>query len=218
VSGLGFSLVSAPLLVVLLGARAGIQISVVLSMVVNAGVLVREWRRVHPRVAALLLVSAAPLTPVFAWLLRGARSGPLEVLAGCAILGGVGMLASGRRLGWAAGRAGAVAAGAISAGMNVVAASGGPPVALWMANAGWEAAAARATLQAYFLTLNVVALASLGPPRLGYGRVLPLLAALLVGALVGARVARRVDDRMARGATLAIAGAGALALVVVALA
>ena len=73
VSGIGFALVSGPLLFTVFGAREGVRVAVVLSMLVNAGVLVREhravmWRRVMP-----VLVTALAVTPLLVHLLEGAH-------------------------------------------------------------------------------------------------------------------------------------------------
>ena len=94
--------------------------------------------------------------------------------------------------------------------MNVVAGVGGPAVALYAANAGWPAAAMRSTGQAYFLVLNVVALASLGLPAVPGRLVLACLVALAAGLLAGARLADTVPEAGARRVTLVLAGLGGL--------
>src|SRR6476646_11309533 len=71
VSGIGFALVGGPLLFTVFGAREGVRVAVVLSMLVNVGVLAREhrsvmWRRVLP-----VLVTALAVTPVLARVLEG---------------------------------------------------------------------------------------------------------------------------------------------------
>jgi uncharacterized membrane protein YfcA len=101
-----------------------------------------------------------------------------------------------------------------SAATNVVAAIGGPPVALYAANAGWAADTTRATLQLYFLVLNVVALAALGLPEVGPALLGASAAALAVGLLAGAPLARRVPEQAARRTTLGLAGLGGLAVLV----
>ena len=64
VSGIGFALVSGPLLFAVFGAREGVRVAVVLSMLVNIAVLSREhravmWTRVLP-----VLVTALAVTPL----------------------------------------------------------------------------------------------------------------------------------------------------------
>ena len=148
VSGIGFTLVSGPLLVAALGPADGVRLSVVLSLVVNVAVLTRTVRETSWRDAVLLLVPAVLATPLLARLLRDAPERALQALAGAATLVGALVLGAGVRWRAAGGRAGAVGAGVVSAAMNVVAGVGGPAVALYAANAGWPAAAMRSTGQA----------------------------------------------------------------------
>src|SRR5204862_67357 len=76
VSGIGFALVSGPLLFTVFGAREGVRVAVVLSMRVNAGVLAREHRAVMWRRVCPVLVTALALTPALAPLLEGAHPRP----------------------------------------------------------------------------------------------------------------------------------------------
>jgi uncharacterized membrane protein YfcA len=108
----------------------------------------------------------------------------------------------------ARGGAGAVAAGVVSAGMNVAAGIGGPAIALYAGNADWPATAMRSTAQAYFLGLNVVALASLGAPHVSDRLMVACLVALAGGLAIGAVAAHRVSEPSARRLTLALAAAG----------
>ncbi len=85
------------------------------------------------------------------------------------MLVGTGLLAAGVRWRAARGRRGAVGVAVLAAAGNVLARVSGPPFALWAANAGWPARQQRASLQAVFLGLNLVALPSLGAPS-GRGR------------------------------------------------
>ena len=58
VTGLGFSLVSAPFLVLLLGPFAGVLVANVLGVAVSSLVLAQLWRDVDLRRALLLTVPA----------------------------------------------------------------------------------------------------------------------------------------------------------------
>lgn len=214
VSGIGFSLVSGPLLVAVLGPADGVRLGIVLSMAVNAVVLARERRSVRLGDGLLLLLPAALATPLWAALARRLDDRVAAGAAGAAAVLGAAALGAGLRWRAARGRVGAVGAGLVSSLMNVVAAIGGPAVALWAANAGWSAAASRATLQLYFLGLNLVALAALGPPDVPVLLVPVCLGGVAVGLAVGARLARRVDDEAARRVTLGLAAAGGLVVLV----
>ncbi len=210
ISGIGFALVCGPFLVAILGVREGVRVAVVLSTLLNAALVAREFRAIRVGDGLRLLVPAALATPLLAIGVRRVDSRWAALAAGVATLLGTGLLASGRRWRWAGGSAGAVVAGVVSATMNVVAAIGGPAAALYADNAGWRSASARATLQSYFLLINLVALASLGLPP-----VAPvLIVALVAGSLLGALAARRLSEPVVRRATLGLAALGGLVVVV----
>jgi uncharacterized membrane protein YfcA len=181
-------------------------------MLVNVGVLAREhravmWRRVLP-----VLVTALAVTPLLAHLLDGAHPRALRALAGAVIVIGAALVAAGRARD--GGLAGGVVAGIVSAAMNVLASAGGPAVAVYAAGAKWDPLRVRATLQAYFLVLNVVTLATLGPPHWSSTRAIVLVGCLLAGSALGGWLAGRVSAQRARAVTLAMAAAGGLGLLV----
>ena len=206
-TGFGFSLVAAPFLVTAFAAPGGVQLNLVLSSILNLAILITDWRQVRPVDLLWMLVPAAAVVLVLSPVIRGADRGPLTVGAGVFILAGVVVLARGIKVRAAAGRGGAVGAGAMSGAMTVIAGAGGPPVVLYTVNAGWAPMATRATLQAFFLSLNFVALLGLGVPR-RIPLVLPI--AMAVGLLVGRAIAGRVPESRIRKATLVLAFAGGL--------
>lgn len=206
VVGIGFSLVSAPFLVAVLGAHEGVRTAILLSALLNLAMYARHRADARPGDVGWMLGPAVLATPLLALAVRRLPGRTLEVLAGTAVLVAVALLASGVRVSRARGRGGAVLAGLASAGMNVVSGIGGPPVALYAVNADWAPRSAKATLQLYFLCLNVVALAGLGLPDPAPA----LFAAMAVGWVIGSRLDRHVPDRVAVIAMLAIAAGGAV--------
>ncbi len=207
VTGFGFGLTAAPFLVAAYGAPEGVQISIVLSVALNVVLLATGWRGLDRRAAAGLLVPAAVATVVLGPIVRGRNTDDLTVVAGVLCLLGVAMVArrwAPRRL---VGRTGTLVTGVVSGSMNVVAGISGPPVVLFGATAGWSPATSRPTLQAFFLGLNVVALATLGlPSHLPVG----VCVAMAVGLLLGQPLVRRLHADHVRTAVLLIAAAGSL--------
>ncbi len=206
VTGLGFSLVSAPFLVAALGRAEGVRLNLLLSAVLNLVLLAGERRDTRWRVALLLLVPAAVATPVFAWVFDRIDGRVLAMAAGALTVLSAFALAAGFRLRRAAGGVGAAAAGTVSGAMNVLAGIGGPPIAMYAVNAEWPAANVRPTLQAYFLGLNTVGLVVLGLPRMS---ALPWFG-LVVGWLLGRIAVRRLPEGVARPAILLLAAVGGL--------
>lgn len=212
VTGLGFSLVSAPFLIAVLGAREGVRTALVLSTFLNVALLAGTHRAVLVREGAVLLVPAVATTPFLAYASRRVDAGVLAVAAGGLTIVSAAALASGLRWRGGARPRVAVGAGVASAAMNVVGSIGGPALALYAVNAGWPPERARPTLQVIFLTTNVVALCSLGLPQRRPGQAV-LLASMAVGLVLGMRIARRVPEAAARAATLGIAAAGGAAAI-----
>lgn len=217
VSGIGFSLVSGPLLVAALGPADGVRLGVVLSLALNVALVARYRREIDLRAALLLLLPTALTLPLFAVLARSVPERTAAAAAGAVVVLGAVLLGSGLRWPAARGRTGAVAAGVVAGATTVAASVAGPPIALWAANAGWSATVQRATLQAYFLGVNLVALPSLGPPEVPGRTLLLCLVALLAGVAAGVPLARRVPEAVAARATLLLAGTGGAVVLVQAL-
>lgn len=209
VTGIGFALVCAPFLVALLGPEEGVRAAVLLGIPLNITMLFVSRRDLRPGDAALLFVPAAIVLPLAGAAVRRTNANALAFAAGVLTIVASALLATGRRATGIRGRAGAVGAAVVSAAMNAIAAIGGPAVALYAINAGWRPEATRATLQAYFLGLNVITLVVLGfswpAPALAVG--------LVAGLATGAALAGRVPVEAARIATLAVAAAGGCAAI-----
>jgi uncharacterized protein len=215
VSGIGFALVGGPLLFTVFGPREGVRVAVVLSMLVNIVVLAREHRAVTVRRVLPVLITALASTPLLVYLLSSVHTDALRAAAGAVIVVGAVLVAAGRTRD--TGLVGGVVAGLASATMNVLASAGGPAVAVYATGARWDPARLRATLQAYFLCLNVVTVLTLGPPDWSARRAVVLVLALLAGSAVGAVLAPRVSHGLARAVTLLLAAAGGLGVLVTAM-
>lgn len=214
ITGIGFSLICAPLLTLALGGGEGVLMANVLALVVNLIILARGRRQVVWRNAGLLLVSAAVAVPLTAWAIEGVDTDGLAVATGVLILAAVAALARGTRIRSLQGTAGAVVAGAASGAMNVTGGVGGPAVASYALNAGWDPATRRSTFAAYFFGLNVLSVAARGGPETSPGFFAALVAAVVVGYAVGIGPADRLDHDAVRRLTLALAAAGAVAVIV----
>lgn len=206
-TGFGFSLVSAPFLVAAYDAPAGVQLNVAISVLVNIVLLLGARSHVQWRTTGRLLAPAAVATVGVGLLLQGRDGGAVTVVAGVLCLAGVVAVARNRPVARLRGTPATVTVGALSGAMNVAAGIGGPPVVLFGLNAGWEPAAARATLQAFFLGINIVALATLGLPDR-----IPVLVVVgvVIGLFIGRWASARVSVDQVRRATLLIAGIGSI--------
>lgn len=208
-SGMGFSLVAAPALVLALGPREGVAVTLVLAALSSVVPLARHHRHVRVRAVLPLLVPALALTPVLAWLLRDVETRWLALGSGLGVLVGVALLASGVRSAWFRRPEAAVATGGASALLNVVGGVGGPPIGLYAANADWPPTTTRANLHAFFLVQNVVTALVLGV-RLPD---VELVAALVLGTVTGMALAGRMSAAAVRRLVLTVSCVGGLGLV-----
>lgn len=208
VTGLGFSLVSSPFLVLLLGPFEGVLLANALSLAVNLVVLAQTWRAVEVRRALLLAVPALLAVVPGAWVAQRLPAPVLSVLVGSLVL--LALLASllVQRARVLRGRRGAVTAGAASGFMNVTAGVGGPAITLYAISTGWQHRAFVATVQLYFALLNAGSLLVKGWPQLPPSAWAVAALALTVGMLAGHRLAAVVPPQRARAAVVALALAG----------
>ncbi len=217
VAGFGFGLVAASAVIAAFGPSAGVVSVCVLALVSTVIPLAREFRATRWVVAGIWIAAALVVTPTLGVVLRGVDTEPLKALSGLVILLGVGLLSLGRSAAVLGGRAGAVLAGAVSSAMNLVAGAGGPPVALYAANASWSIPASRATMLTFFTASNLVTIAVLGPDVPGVVPMTAMVASVVVGSLLAAWLVPRVTAQRARRLTLVIAGIGGASLLVSAL-
>lgn len=212
-SGIGFSLVCSPLLVLTLGRDAGLRTVLIMSILLNALLLVQTWRHVRWGDALRLLIPASLIIVPTMLVVDRVRTPVLTVAAGAVILIATVLVVVERPAPWLNGTVGAISVGAVSGVFNVLAASSGPPVALFAAQRRWSREVAMGTLQAFFLPLNVVTVAVLGPPQ-GEMSVLAWAAGgLLVGTVAASFFTRRLAP-FARPITLSIAAFGGATLIV----
>lgn len=204
VTGIGFSLVCAPLLTVALGGGDGVRLANTLAIVVNLLLLRREWRGTDMRKAFALLLPAVIVAPVTAWAIDGASPRPLSIASGVLILVVVAALAGGVRIRSLVGWSGAIVAGATSGAMNVVVGVGGPAVVSYALNSGWRAQRLRPTLAAYFLGVNVVSVLARGVPSLTASFLTATTLTVLIGFALGTALAGRVDKARVQSATLVL--------------
>ncbi|CAM3246203.1 TSUP family transporter [Nocardioides dubius] len=209
VSGMGFSLIAAPALLLALGPHDGVAVCVLLAALSSIVPLAQERRRVRPRAVASLLLPTLLCTPLVAWLLRDADTTWLALGSGVAVVIGVLLLGLGLRSAWFARPEAAALTGSSSALLNVVGGVGGPPIGLYVANAGWTAAETRANLHAFFLTQNLVTALALGLRLPSW----PQLAALAAGTALGLALAHRLSAGTVRRVVLAVSLLGGIGLI-----
>ena len=211
VAGFGFALVCSPFLIAAYGAPEGVQINLLVSGVLSVLLLVTGWQHLDRTSTVRLLIPAAIASVALGLPLRGSDTDSLAALAGAVCLVGVAVVAFGRPLHRVTTPVGTAIVGLVSGATNVVAGISGPPVVLFGATIGWSPKVARSTFQAYFLGINIVALATLGLPHHVPGLV---VAAMLVGLVIGRPLADRLPADQVRSLGLLLAAIGSVLAIV----
>lgn len=198
VSGFGFALVSAPLLVTVTDPVTSVSILAVLGTAISATALLtsREPLEVLPRECALLLAWAVPGIVAGALVIHRLPEDAVRAAIGVLVLAALAQrhLLPGVRHG--GGPVGLAAAGLTSGAMTTSTALNGPPLVLFLTARGTTPRATRDTLAALFLAMGIVgvgALAAAGNLELPTS-TLALPVASLVGVLVGHRIFDRMSD------------------------
>ena len=138
ITGLGFALVSAPLLVLTNGPMTGVLMANMLSLITNLLVLAQTWKQVDLRRVLLLAIPALCPVPVGQLVARHLPTAALMIGIGGLVLGALAAVRLLRRTALFAGPGGAIASGALSGFMNVTAGVGGPAITLYAIGSRWR--------------------------------------------------------------------------------
>lgn len=214
ITGMGFALMASPLLVLVLGVSDGVATSQALTLIASVVVLFQLWKSVEWTKAVLLILASLVGIVPGVWLTRQLSAAVLSILIGVLVILALIAVMANERARVFRGTAGGAAAGALSGFMNVTAGVGGPPIVLYRLSTNWAHVPYVATVQVYFIGLNVASLIAGGAPGLDAATWTVAVAALGCGLLVGDRLARRVTDRQARVAIIVVALGGAAATVI----
>jgi uncharacterized protein len=196
--GFGEALIAVPLLSFVMPVKVAAPIAVLISITVAALVVAQDWRHVHFRSAAWLVLSTLLGIPIGLLLLRTVPEPIVKALLGLLVAAfALSALRTGNayeltddRFAWLFGVSAGVLGGAY--GMN------GPPLVIYGALRRWPPERFRATLQGYFLPASLVGMAGYWAAGLWTADVnryylLSLPTALLAIAL-GRAINRRIDS------------------------
>lgn len=208
ITGTGFALVCAPFLLLMLGHDVGVRAVLVLSLGLNAYLLMITIRHVRWRDSVLLLLPATLLIVPAAFAATAIRGPALTIAAGAVIVVATVIVVRGCTLKVLDTSAGVILVGAVSGVFTIVAAVSGPPVTLLAVQRKWSPDATRGTMQAFFLPLNLLALLLLGPADADLSNVWWAVGGCVLGLLAGSHGARRFPAPVVRWAMLTVAAAG----------
>jgi uncharacterized protein len=221
VSGMGFALVAAPVLVLLIGPFDGPLMVNICGAASASLVLTRVWRNVDWRQYVRLVIPALlAIIPgsIVAVLLGGPT---LQIVIGSLLVLALTASLLVRRSGHSFARTPtAIGAGAASGFMSATAGISGPAVGIYGVLTRWDHRPFAATLQPYFVTLGTAAF--VGKIVADGGRVpeydwwlwVLIIACTLVGLSVGEVLARRISAPVARRIVIVISYLGGIAAII----
>lgn len=218
--GFGEALVAVPLLAAVVPLREAAPLAVLMSITVAAVVVAQDWKKIHVRSAAWLLLPTLAGIPLGLLLLAHGPQRLVKILLGVLILAFAAYSLAGRMpikldrdsrpwlltCGFLAG----VLGGAY--GMN------GPALVIYGAMRRWTAQHFRATLQAYFLPASILGMAGywaagLWTPAVTHYYLISLPAAV-PAVFLGRLVNRRLSgDVFAKCVYAGLCGVGVLLLI-----
>ena len=216
-TGFGFSLLAAPVLIVLLGPRTAVPIIVLLNSFTNIVLFAGSRHSADVRRISPLIIAGIVAVPAGMLLLLVLNVAILKLTVGIAIVVFAVAFLTGFRRPVKNERRGLLLAGLISGTLNGVISTGGPPIILFLTNQGLPKAVFRASLIAYFLFLNLATVPIFlagGLMSWAVGRyAVMFIPAMLLGAFAGSKLLKRVPEHIFRVITLAVvmcAGCAAL--------
>jgi uncharacterized membrane protein YfcA len=221
VSGMGFALVAAPALVLLIGPFDGVLMVNLCGAASALIVCTRVWRDIRWKHYFLLAIPAL-LAIIPGALISIAVSGP-NLQIGVGVLLGVALTASlvvTRGNFTTPAVPTGIVAGSVSGLMSATAGISGPAVGIFAVLTGWEHRSFAATVQPFFVTLGLSAFIS---KIIATGGALPdhewwlwlvVIGCTLAGLTAGELVAKRVSMPVARASVIVISYLGALVAIV----
>lgn len=208
ITGFGFGLVVVPLLMLIFPPPVVVVVTKWLSLGSGAAILLTEFREIDRRFLAGVLPTAFLGLGVGLFVLTRVDGDLIKLLAALVVITFALLAVTGRRVPGLRSRRAPKAVGGVSGFLNTATGMSGPPVVLLLTEQGIAPAAFRATITAYFVSIDIpsiVLLHSTGVAgRHELGIALALFPIAFIGRAVGRRLATAVDRDSFRRLTLGL--------------
>lgn len=217
-SGFGFSLLAVTSLSLMFTPAEVVPSIFLMEVAASLHLLPGIWKDIHWRSIGTLLAGCVIGTPAGVWALAHVPAAPMLVALGVFVLISAVLLWRGFALTTMPRPPATVATGAISGLFNGAFSTGGPPVILFYFASPAGVAAGRASLIAYFLGTDMMALPMLAQQGLvtreAILRALLFLPALAAGVWLGARSFKSADPKLFKKYVLVLLGILAVSILV----
>ena len=207
-TGFGYSLMSLPLLALLMPVRVAVPMLSVTSIFLNLLVFLKARRYADIRRILPLVIAGIVSIPGGVWILGHAEEALLEVIIGVLVALSALLYLTGFRIRIRRERLALVPVGVLSGLLNGMTTFSGPPVILFLANQQVEKNVFRANLALYFLILNIAAI----PVFTGAGfltgdiiqATLVRFPFVIIGAILGIYLSGRIEESLFRKISLIV--------------
>ncbi|NLS08917.1 TSUP family transporter [Nesterenkonia sp. MY13] len=215
-TGIGFAMMMAPFLVVMIGPHGGVMLTNLLSFLAPALMIPVVWRDIEWRKVAVIGPAAVLVMPLFGWLAAISPQGPLYIVVASLVILGLSISLIVSRISAAVdGPIARVLTGVGAGGGVVLAGVGGPAMAIYSVVSRWDVRKFAATLQPLWVLMAVsgfltkLTFSGNEIPAFPWWFWLGSLIAILVGMRIGTLVRTMISDSWARRIVIVLAFIGA---------
>lgn len=217
ITGLGFAMVTAPFLVVMLGPHDGVMMTNFLALVAPVLMLPSVWKQVEWGRALWIGAVALAVIPLFGWVAAMSPPGPLYIVVASLVLVGLSLsVLLARAAAVSDSRTARVLAGIGTGAGAVTAGVGGPAMTVYSVLTRWNVVGFAATLQPIWIVVSCASLATKwgfsedGLPGLPWWVWLSCAVMIVAGLLVGTVLQKRIPHEIVRRTVIGMAFAGAV--------
>ncbi len=207
-TGFGLALISTPLLLFVYEPPTVIVLTVVISIFINAAVVLDSWHSARKKLALALLIPSVFGVVFGVEVLRVVNPQYIRLAIGVVVAFSALLLVRDIRLPGAATRWGTVVAGATSGALSTSTGLAAPPIVLLLASRDLPKREFRTTSALYFLLMSVAGLLMLFARGVTETKHIPLAAALvpvcIVGKVLGTALLEKIPEKTFRLITLGI--------------
>lgn len=217
ITGMGFAMMLAPFLVVMVGPHGGVILTNALSFLAPLLMIAAVWRDIDWRRLAVILPAALVCMPLFGWMMGTIAPGPLYIVVGLIVILALGTSLVLDRINIHVDGFGTkVAAGVGTGGGVVLAGVGAPAMTAYAVLSRWDVNGFAATLQPLWA---VMACAGFATNYFFSGNELPdfpwwfwvaCVPGILIGMTIGGQVRKVVSETLVRRAVIGLAFIGGL--------
>lgn len=215
-TGVGFAMMMAPFLVVMIGPHGGVMLTALLAIIAPALMIPQVWNEIEWRRLAIIAPVAILVMPFFGWLADTTPQGPLYIVVAILVILGLSASLIVSRINAVADGSTTQALTGLGVGGGVVLAGvGGPAITIFAVLSRWEIRSFAATMQPLWALMSIggfltkLTFSGNELPTLPWWFWLGSLVAILIGMRIATAVRLWVNDHLARRIVIVLAFLGA---------